>query len=71
MDNDQIKQQIESAKRAFIASKTYPRQDSMAGDSATHDDHITETKTQKDIGCIHLVKMLVNGKNLRVRALLV
>jgi hypothetical protein len=49
MDNDQIKEQIESAKRAFIASKAHPRQDSMAGDAATNDDRITETKTQKDI----------------------
>ena len=49
MDNDQIKQQIESAKRAFIASKAQPRQNSMAGDTATNGDRITETKTQKDI----------------------
>jgi len=49
MDNDQIKQQIESAKRAFIASKAQPRQDSMASDTATNGDYITETKTQKDI----------------------
>lgn len=49
MDNDQIKQQIESAKRAFIASKAQPRQDFMAGDTATNGDRITETKTQKDI----------------------
>ena len=49
MDNDQIKQQIESAKRAFIASKAQPRQNSMAGDTATNGDRITETKTHKDI----------------------
>ena len=49
MDNDQIKEQIESAKRAFIASKAQQRQDSMAGDTATNGDRITETKTQKDI----------------------
>lgn len=49
MDNDQIKEQIESAKRAFMASKTHSHQDSMAGDIATNDDRITETKTQKDI----------------------
>jgi cobalamin biosynthesis Mg chelatase CobN len=49
MDNDQIKQQIESAKRAFVASKTQPSQDSMAGDTLTNGDRFTETKTQKDI----------------------
>ena len=49
MDNDQIKEQIESAKRAFITSKIQPRQVSMAVDTATNDDRITESKTQKDI----------------------
>jgi hypothetical protein len=49
MDNDQIKEQIESAKRAFIASKAQQRQDSMDGDTATNGDFINETKIQKDI----------------------
>ena len=49
MDNDQIKQQIESAKRAFIASKTQSSQDSVVGDPSTNGDRITETKTHKDI----------------------
>ena len=49
MDNDQIKQQIESAKRAFIASKTQSSQDSVVGDTSTNGDRITETKTHKDI----------------------
>ena len=49
MDNDQIKEQIESAKRAFIASKAQQRQDSMDDDTATNGDFINETKIQKDI----------------------
>ena len=49
MDNDQIKDQIESAKRAFVASKTQSRQDIKAGDTATNDDRFTETKIQQDI----------------------
>jgi len=49
MDNDQIKEQIESAKRAFVASNAHPRQDSMAGDAGTNNEHVAEIKTQKDI----------------------
>jgi hypothetical protein len=49
MDNDQIKDQIENAKRAFVASKAHSREATMAGDATTNDERITETKTQKDI----------------------
>ena len=49
MDNDQIKEQIESAKRAFVASKAHPRQDSMTGDAEINNERVTEIKTQKDI----------------------
>ena len=49
MDNDQIKEQIESAKRAFVASKTRPGPVSMIDDMPTNDGRNPEMKAQKDI----------------------
>ena len=49
MDNDQIKEQIESAKRAFVASKTRSSPDSVNDDMPTNDGRNPEIKAQKDI----------------------
>ena len=49
MDNDQIKEQIESAKRAFVASKTRPGPVSMNDDMPTNDGLNPEINAQKDI----------------------
>ena len=49
MDNKQIKENIENAKRAFIASRNQQRSISEVSKSSENDRQPTETNIQKDI----------------------
>ena len=68
MDNDQIKQQIESAKRAFIASRNQQGPNSKGNKFSENDRQPIETNIQKDIldrSCAKNIKKILVSNHMQ------
>ena len=62
MDNKQIKENIENAKRAFVASRNQQRSISEVNKFSENDRQTTEANIQKDIKLYEIIKNKVYNK---------